>query len=220
MITMYVDKVLANMGEVKTEELKSTVDTQALQLQTLQDFQRQMVTGQLLQGTLQGHTVGTLQGHTVGTLQGHTVQVAQEAAQSPPVTSQAAKSPTAVKKEEKTHICIDCGKTFGRKDHLTRHHLIHSGITFPCDICNSRFSRKDKVKDHMLKVHHPERCEKPYNCVHCGKLFGRKDHLRRHSATHLPGRGGLVGASSGVCGLPAVTTTTTTSNTGVSFAGL
>jgi len=220
MITMYVDKVLASLGgDVKSEEIKTTIDTQTLNLQTLQDLQRQMVNTQMLQGhniQVAGNNNQHLPESQVAI---STTSPETTTALTPVITSQSSTvpKPPNVKKEEKTHICIDCGKCFGRKDHLTRHHLIHSGITFPCEICNSRFSRKDKVKDHMLKVHHPEKCEKPYNCIHCGKLFGRKDHLRRHSITHIPGRGltNLTNINSAIC-----TATPPVSSNAVSLATL
>ena len=39
----------------------------------------------------------------------------------------------------KKHFCADCGKHFGRKDHLNRHALTHSGTTYPCHVCRSTF---------------------------------------------------------------------------------
>jgi len=58
--------------------------------------------------------------------------------------------------EEKKYSCPDCGKQFGRKDHLNRHALIHSDVVYPCDICGSSFKRKDGLKLHLGKVHDTE----------------------------------------------------------------
>jgi len=57
------------------------------------------------------------------------------------------------KEQEKKHSCDECGKQFGRKDHLTRHALIHIGVNYPCDMCGSSFKRKEGLKQHMNKVH-------------------------------------------------------------------
>ena len=43
----------------------------------------------------------------------------------PPVKSELDEN---IKDQEKKHSCDECGKQFGRKDHLTRHALIHTGI--------------------------------------------------------------------------------------------
>jgi len=70
---------------------------------------------------------------------------------SPPV-----KQEDADNYEEKKYSCPDCGKHFGRKDHLNRHALIHSDVVYPCDICGSSFKRKDGLKLHLSKVHDTE----------------------------------------------------------------
>eukprot|EP00092_Neocalanus_flemingeri_P025242 GFUD01027374.1.p1 GENE.GFUD01027374.1~~GFUD01027374.1.p1 ORF type:complete len:432 (-),score=86.85 GFUD01027374.1:44-1339(-) len=65
----------------------------------------------------------------------------------------AEESPSSQDKTDKKHSCADCGKQFGRKDHLNRHALTHSGGSFPCDACGSSFKRKDALGQHMSKVH-------------------------------------------------------------------
>jgi len=61
--------------------------------------------------------------------------------------------------EEKKYSCPDCGKSFGRKDHLNRHATTHSDVVYPCDICGSSFKRKDGLKHHLSKVHDTELTE-------------------------------------------------------------
>ncbi|EEB11609.1 hypothetical protein Phum_PHUM127400 [Pediculus humanus corporis] len=46
-----------------------------------------------------------------------------------------------------------CGKSFTRNEELTRHRRIHSGLRpFPCSECGKRFGRKDHLKKH-IKTH-------------------------------------------------------------------
>jgi len=68
--------------------------------------------------------------------------------------------------QEKKFACDDCGKQFGRKDHLTRHALTHSGVSYSCDYCGSSFKRKDGLKLHLSKAHDidlTEELESPVN---------------------------------------------------------
>jgi len=59
------------------------------------------------------------------------------------------------KKEEsiKKHICLDCGKAFGRKDHLKAHAETHSASMYPCETCGSVFKRKQGLRLHLSKAH-------------------------------------------------------------------
>ncbi|CAM1508856.1 Fc.00g025950.m01.CDS01 [Cosmosporella sp. VM-42] len=47
------------------------------------------------------------------------------------------------------HVC-HCGKSFIRKEHLTRHRASHDGAAFICDKCPRQFSRKDLLRRHVL----------------------------------------------------------------------
>ncbi|KAK6629840.1 hypothetical protein RUM43_003660 [Polyplax serrata] len=50
-----------------------------------------------------------------------------------------------------------CGKSFTRNEELTRHRRIHSGLRpFPCSECGKRFGRKDHLKKH-IKTHFQQR---------------------------------------------------------------
>ena len=40
----------------------------------------------------------------------------------------------------KRYSCEDCGKQYGRKDHLKRHVETHTGLSYPCVSCSSTFS--------------------------------------------------------------------------------
>merc|ERR1712098_419457 len=45
--------------------------------------------------------------------------------------------------------CGDCGESFLEKSKLTRHKLLRLGTKFVCNTCSSKFSRKDKLYNHL-----------------------------------------------------------------------
>lgn len=48
--------------------------------------------------------------------------------------------------------CPTCFKTFGRKEHLVRHELIHSRKKLnECVLCSKNFTRKDHLTKHLQK---------------------------------------------------------------------
>jgi len=55
--------------------------------------------------------------------------------------------------KEKGFFCLYCGKRFRRKDRLKSHYKTHSGVIYPCEICESSFKRRQGLKLHMSKVH-------------------------------------------------------------------
>ena len=78
----------------------------------------------------------------------------------------------------KSHKCIPCGKSFGRKGDLRIHNdAIHLGASFPCNQCNYVSSRKAELKQHVIKVHDESQNVK---CDICGKLF----HCLRYMQSH------------------------------------
>merc|ERR1712013_676492 len=87
--------------------------------------------------------------------------------------------------------CLDCGKTFTRKEHLLRHRRSHTGETpyhCPGVDCSKQFARKEHPKRHM-RVHTGEH---PYPCSECGRSFGRRERLLKHLKSH--GIGVMPGA--------------------------
>ncbi|CAO2601053.1 Zinc finger protein 641 [Lemmus lemmus] len=65
-------------------------------------------------------------------------------------------SPGAEKQEHapqvpKCHVCTECGKSFGRRHHLVRHWLTHTGEKpFHCPRCEKSFGRKHHLDRHLL----------------------------------------------------------------------
>ena len=67
-----------------------------------------------------------------------------------------AESPGARKRQRappvpKCHVCTECGKSFGRRHHLVRHWLTHTGEKpFQCPRCEKSFGRKHHLDRHLL----------------------------------------------------------------------
>ncbi|KAF7560727.1 hypothetical protein G7046_g3436 [Stylonectria norvegica] len=87
-------------------------------------------------------------------------------------------------KEEANFQCEvkGCGKFFSRSYNYKSHLETHDDqreYPFPCPIdgCCKRFVRKTDLQRHNQSVHMKERNHK---CDYCGRLFARKDTLRRH----------------------------------------
>ncbi|KAF6830322.1 epithelial zinc-finger EZF protein [Colletotrichum musicola] len=77
-----------------------------------------------------------------------------------------------------------CGKLFSRSYNYKAHLETHDDkreYPFPCPIadCNKKFVRKTDLQRHNQSVHMKERNHK---CDYCGRLFARKDTLRRQVA--------------------------------------
>ncbi|KAK1761157.1 hypothetical protein QBC47DRAFT_23062 [Echria macrotheca] len=87
-------------------------------------------------------------------------------------------------KEEANFQCEvkGCGKLFSRSYNFKAHMETHDEkreYPFPCTVndCNKKFVRKTDLQRHHQSVHMRERNHK---CDYCGRLFARKDTLRRH----------------------------------------
>ncbi|EFO98024.1 hypothetical protein CRE_03596, partial [Caenorhabditis remanei] len=57
----------------------------------------------------------------------------------------------------RAHLCKVCGRGFIEKSHLVRHERIHlEEKPFKCDQCEYASSRRDKLKEHIIKHHNAE----------------------------------------------------------------
>lgn len=97
-------------------------------------------------------------------------------------------------KGEKAHQCEECGKCFGRRDHLTVHYKsVHLGekvwqkykATFhQCEVCKKVFKGKSSLEMHF-RTHSGE---KPYKCQICNQSFRIKKTLTKHMVIHSDAR--------------------------------
>jgi general transcription factor IIIA len=88
----------------------------------------------------------------------------------------------------------DCHSSYRRKDHLTRHLLLHQGKLFNCPIenCNREFSFQGNMKRHVKEFHGEDqpltdaKCQKQYLCpeIGCGKAFRFASKLQKHEDSH------------------------------------
>lgn len=88
----------------------------------------------------------------------------------------------------------DCHASYRRKDHLTRHLLLHEGKTFKCPVvnCNIEFSVQGNVKRHVEEIHDgsstaaADKSHKQHVCpeIGCGKVFEFPSKLKKHEDSH------------------------------------
>ncbi|KAH8301116.1 hypothetical protein KR018_001883, partial [Drosophila ironensis] len=88
--------------------------------------------------------------------------------------------------DDARHVCEKCGKTFGRRAHLTRHMWIHTKLEdrqFECEICEQRFYTKQNLVDHLQRKHAGS--ENAPKCRKCGRILKNSlqlaEHMRKHN---------------------------------------
>ncbi|CRK86224.1 CLUMA_CG000207, isoform A [Clunio marinus] len=85
---------------------------------------------------------------------------------------------------ERRFVCEICNAALKRKDHLTRHKQSHNPERPYLCHCLKAFKRKEQLSLHAV-IHSGH---KKHACVECGKGFYRKDHLRKHTRSHIARR--------------------------------
>ncbi|PSR79147.1 hypothetical protein BD289DRAFT_375848 [Coniella lustricola] len=87
-------------------------------------------------------------------------------------------------REEANYRCDvkGCGKFFSRSYNFKAHmetHCEKREYPFPCEVsdCTKKFVRKTDLQRHHQSVHMKER---NHGCDYCGRMFARRDTLKRH----------------------------------------
>lgn len=91
-----------------------------------------------------------------------------------------------------------CAKVFHRLYSLRAHQRLHTLVERPyrCVQCPASF-----VRNHDLKRHARLHDKKAWRCSGCGKIFSRRDAIKRHKDARgrFSGKGGEVGVGESVC---------------------
>ncbi|XP_060126904.1 zinc finger protein 850 [Zootoca vivipara] len=111
----------------------------------------------------------------------HRGEVPRESPKKSANGGEAASAGTKPPAKEKSHPCLDCGKSFHSECHLIMHQRTHTGEKpYQCTECGKRFSQQSSLNTHQ-RVHTGE---KPSLCTECGKRFHNKSNLARHQRIH------------------------------------
>ena len=94
--------------------------------------------------------------------------------------------------------CDECNKQFKSLGSLRVHQKRHRGIwAYHCAVCGQGCSSKYGLNGHMVREHNDPAYK--MSCVHCGKTFSRKDHLKIHINNTHGGQGlQLIGAPASI----------------------
>ena len=85
---------------------------------------------------------------------------------------------------ERLYICETCGQGFTTSTTLGHHIRIHKDPVFACEYCDRRFRTHQGKKNHVIQTHN-DKTPKQWHvstCAICNKSFGTKRQLTQHTA--------------------------------------
>lgn len=89
----------------------------------------------------------------------------------------------AMSKKKCKYECDACGSKFVRLVKLQIHILnVHHGINYQCDKCLVKFPSQEDYDTHISKQ--DCKAEDPSTCKICGKIFAKRDYLKKHQYMH------------------------------------
>ena len=98
-------------------------------------------------------------------------------------------------KQEQTHECPECDRSFPTGGGLKMHMMVHADSgSFVCFVCGSRFESLKSLKAHASS----HTSESQNVCDDCGRWYKDQQVLERHSERHLMSDGKIVDC--GMCG--------------------
>ena len=88
------------------------------------------------------------------------------------------------KTEVRLHSCTTCGESFKTQKALWDHIPTHTGITYPCNICDRVFPVQELLSRHQAVCRYSKTKVPSHSCTTCGESFKTQEALWDHVPIH------------------------------------